>query len=178
MKLNALLAISLTCALLALQVVAVFGQEQLVVLKKEDVLQRFYVGDEFVYKPKDSKVVRTTYVRGLPGDAVITHRDTVPFHRIDRIYFRQHKFYNTVGAALVVFGGGLFLIDQFNEVVVNGRGPSLDDNVSRLSAGALIAGLPMMLIKKKSQKIRHPVRLMTVRRGSIFYERDTRKRIE
>jgi hypothetical protein len=158
--------------------VSAFGQKQLVVVKRENVLLRLSEGDAFTYKPKGSTRVHETYVRQLTEIAVITHRDTVPFHMIDRIYFRQRKFYNTIGSALVIFGGGLFIIDQFNEVIVNGREPGLDDNVSRLSAGALALGIPMMLIKKKSQRIRHPVRLMTVDRRSIFYTPDRRQRIE
>jgi len=169
---------SISVFLLLFQGVFAFGQKQLVVTKREDVLLRLHVGDAFVYKAKDSKRRHDTYVRALADTAVVTHMDTIPFHRIERIYFRQHKFYNTVGAALVIFGGGLFLIDQLNEVVIRGGKPNLDERTTRLSLGALAVGLPMMLLKKKSQRIRYPVRLMTVDRGSIFYLPDKRTRIE
>lgn len=154
-----------------------FGQKQLVVLKREDVLLRLYPGDELVYRLKGSKSVRTTYVNNISDTSVVTHRDTIPFNRIDRLYFRQHRFYNTVGAALVIFGGGLFLIDQVNVVLVNGQSPNLDDNVTRISVASLAVGLPMMLLKKKSQKVRHPIRLMMVEKGSAFYRPDTRQQI-
>lgn len=153
---------------------AVNGQKQLLVLKKEKVLLRLYPGDEFIYKEKGGRV-RTTYVNNLSDTAVVTHRDTVSFHAIERIYFRQHQFYNTVGNGLVIFGAGLFLIDQFNEVLVQGHSPSLDNRVSTLSLTALAAGLPMMLIKKRSRKLRYRTRLMMVDKGSAFYRPDTRE---
>ena len=152
-------------------------QKQLVLLKKEKVLLRLYPGDELVYRLKGSKTVVTTYVNNLSDTSVITHRDTVSFHRIDRLYFRQHRFYNTVGTALVIFGGGLFLIDQVNVVLVNNESPSLDDNVTAISLSALVVGIPMMVLKKKSQKLRYPTRLMMVDKGSGFYRPDSREQI-
>ena len=152
-------------------------QKQLVLLKKEKVLLRLYPGDELVYRLKGSKTVVTTYVNNLSDTSVVTHRDTVSFHRIDRIYFAQHKFHNTVGTALVVFGGGLFLIDQVNEVLVNKESPSLDDGVTAISLSSLVVGIPMMILKKKSQKLRYPARLMMVDKGSGFYRPDSREQI-
>lgn len=156
---------------------AAHSQKQLILLKRENVLLRLYPGDEFIYRLKGSKSVRTTYVNNLSDTAVVTHRDTVPFHKIDRIYFRQRKFYNTVGAGLVIFGTGLFLIDQINVVLVNGQSPSLDDRVSILSFSSLAVGIPLILLKKRSQKINYPLRLMVVDKGSAFYRPDTRQYI-
>ncbi|MFZ6012766.1 MAG: hypothetical protein ACOYXT_20640 [Bacteroidota bacterium] len=152
----------------------VTAQKQLVVLRRENVLLRLRPGDEFVFKLKKSKNIRRTYVNNLLEDAIVTHRDTVPFHRIDRVYFRQHKFYNNLGSALVIGGAGLFLVDQFNTIIVRGDGASLDGYVSRLSASSLAAGLPLMLIKKKSQRIRYPYRLLIVGKESKFYVPDPR----
>ena len=152
-------------------------QKQLIVLKNENVLLRLYPGDELAYKLKDGKRKITTYVNNLSDTAVVTHRDTVLFHRIERIYFERRKLYNTIGSALVTFGAGLFLIDQFNVVVVNGDPPSLDHGVSAISLSSLAVGLPMMLIKKKSQRLKYRTRLMMVDKGSGFYRPDTREPI-
>lgn len=154
-----------------------FAQKQLVILKREKVLLRLFPGDEFVYKLKGSKTVKTSYVNNLIPDAVIAHRDTVRFNEVDRIYFRQNTFYNTVGTVLTIFGAGLFLIDQVNVVVVNGESPSLDDNVTALSLSSLAVGLPMMLIKKKSRRIRYPVKMLIVEKGSGLYRPDLREQI-
>lgn len=153
------------------------GQKQLVLLNKEDVLLRLYPGDEIIYKLKGDKAVRTSYVNNLLDTAVVTHRDTVPYHDMDRIYFRQHKFHNTIGTGLVIFGAGLFLIDQINVVVVNQNSPDLDSRVSAISLSSLAVGLPMMLITKKSRKMKYRTRLMTVEKGSGFYRPDARETV-
>ena len=152
-----------------------FAQKQLILLKGENVVLRLKPGDEFIYKLKNSKQIHTEYVNNLFDAAVMVHRDTVPFHQIDRIYFPQEKFYNKIGGAMVVGGSALFLIDQFNTVVVQGESPSLDAWVSTVSLSGIVVGLPMMLIKKKSQKVNYKYHLMTVKKGSIFYKDDPRE---
>lgn len=154
------------------------GQKQLVVLKREKVLLRLFPGDEFIYRLKGSNTIRTTYVNNLSDTAVVTHRDIVPFHRIDRLYFPQRRFYNTVGTALVIFGAGLFIIDQLNVTVVNKKSPDLDPQVTALTLSSLAAGIPLMVIKKKSQRLKYPVRLMMVEKGSAFYRPDTREQVK
>jgi hypothetical protein len=152
----------------------VHGQQQLVLLQGEKVLLRLYPGDDFIYKEKGSRSIKTTYVNNISDTAVVTHRDTVPFHTIERLYFGQRKFHNTLGTALVIFGAGLFLIDQINVVVVQGQSPSLDNQVSALSLTSIAVGIPLVLFKKTSQRLNFRNRLMMVDRGSVFYRPDTR----
>lgn len=174
MKVNKGILISFFFTFLAFQSE---GQKQLVLLKNERVLLRLKPGDELVYKLKGSKAIRISYINNLSDTYVLAHRDTVPFNKIDKIYFRQEKFYNKLGAALVVGGAALFLIDQVNIIIVNGQSPSLDSWVSSVSATSVAVGLPMMLIKKKSQKINYKYRLLTVKKGSPFYRHDPREPI-
>ena len=171
------IAAPILTVLIVLSAGAARCQKQLLLLKREEVLLRLYPGDEFIYRLKGSKTIPTTYVNNISDTAVVTHRDTIAFHRIDRLYFPQHRFYNTVGTALVIFGAGLFVIDQINVVLVNKESPDLDDNVTALSVSSLAVGLPLMLVKKKSQKVRYPTRLMMVEKGSGFYRPDTREQI-
>src|SRR5262245_27045267 len=110
-----------------------FGQKQLLLLNREDVVLRFNPGDEIVLKLKNSKRVRTSYVNNIFTTAVMVHMDTITFDKIDRIYFRHWRFSNIVGGALVIGGAGLFAIDQFNEVVVHGEKASLDSWVTTTS---------------------------------------------
>jgi len=152
------------------------AQKQLLLFKGERVVLRLYPGDDIVYRLKGSKTIKRTYVNNLSDTAVVTHRDTVAFASIDRLYFRQSGFHNTVGTLLVAGGVGYFFIDQVNQVVVQGNEFSTDNSVTRVSVGALAAGLPMMLIHKKSQRLRYPYKLMMVDKGSVFYRPDPRKR--
>jgi hypothetical protein len=150
------------------------GQKQLVILKKEQVLLRLYPGDEIVLKLKNSKTLKRSYVNNLFENAVVTHRDTIPFHKIDRIYFRQHSRMNKIGGLLVFGGGTLLIVDQLNNTVVHGNEFDVDRSFTTSVLGGMAVGLPMMLIKKNSEKIGYKSRLLVVSKGSIFYRPDSR----
>lgn len=146
-----------------------FCQKQLVLLKREKVLLRLNYGDDFNYRLKGSKTVMPSYVNNLYDTAVLAHKDVIPFHKIDRVYFEHSTFGNRFGTFLVIGGVGYFLIDQFNQVIVHGEEPTIDENVATTSAILVGAGLPLMLIKKKSQRLGGKYRLLTVEEGSPFY---------
>lgn len=148
-----------------------YGQKQLVLLKRQKVLLRLTFGDEIILKTKDNDTKLVTYVNNLFDTAVMVHKTTIPFHRIDRIYFKRSNFANVVGTILVGGGIGYFVIDQFNVIVVDGHKPDLNENVTTTSVAMVAVGLPMMLIKKKSQRIGGKYRLLTVEEGSPFYQR-------
>jgi len=146
-----------------------FSQKQLVLLKGEKVKLRLYGGDQFVYKLKGDNTKYQSYVNNLSDTSVTVHRDVVPFYKIDRVYFKQSSFRNVIGGLLVVAGAGYFLIDQFNVIVVQGDDPNVDKNVGTASAVMVGVGLPLLLIKKKSQRLHKHYRLLTVQKGSPFY---------
>jgi uncharacterized protein (UPF0248 family) len=154
------------------------AQKQLVLLKKQKVILRLNPGDEIIYSLKGDKTIRKSYVNNLYDTAVLAHNTVVPLHRINRIYFKRSTFANVVGGLLVVGGAGFFVIDQFNTVVVQGGSASLDPQVTTISATALVIGLPMMLIHKKSQRIKSPYRILTVKEGSMFYQTPRKPTIE
>jgi hypothetical protein len=149
-------------------------QKQLIILKGERVKLRLYPGDEISFKVKGSKRIWRTYINNLSDTSVVTHSDTIAFHRIERMYFPQPMFINRLGGALVFGGAALFLIDQANVVLVEKKDPSLDNWVSTATITSMAVGLPMLLIKKKSQKMNYGYRLMTVKKGSPFYQPDFR----
>jgi hypothetical protein len=158
--------------LLATKAISTQAQMQLVLLKNEYVILRLNPGDEFIFKLKHSKNIKRSYVNNLSDTAVVTHDEVIPFHKIERIYFPQITFYNKIGTACVVGGTLLFLIDQINTSLVKGDEPSLDRGVAITSLTMVVAGLPMMLIKKKSQRINHKFHLMMAKKGSPFYQED------
>ncbi|HEX5170911.1 MAG TPA: hypothetical protein VFW11_17170 [Cyclobacteriaceae bacterium] len=156
---------------LMLQTIVQFGyaQKQLILLNGEKVLLRLNPGNDFVYRSKGSNQKRNTYINNLSDTALVTHSDTVPYHTIDRIYFKRTTFINRLGFALVVGGVGYFLIDQLNNVVVQGNEAEIDESVARGSLTMVGIGLPMMLIKKKYVKPGGKKRLLMVTEGSPFY---------
>jgi hypothetical protein len=148
---------------------SVEAQKQLVLLRGEKVIMRFNPGDEFVIRLKGEKNKIKSYINNLFDTAVMVHQTTIPYHKIDRVYFNQSGLVNLIGKFLVVAGVGYFLIDQVNVVVVNGDKATLNDNVTTTSVAMVAVGLPMMLIKKKYERISGRTRLMLVEEGSPFY---------
>jgi hypothetical protein len=145
------------------------GQKQLVILKGEKVVLRLNPGDEFNFSLKDKKGIQRSYINNLFDTAVMVHKLIVPFHKIDKIYFKQYSVRNLIGKFLVVAGVGYFLIDQVNVILVNGDGASLNKNVTNTSIALVAVGLPMMLMKKKFQRIGSKYKLYVVEEGSPFY---------
>jgi hypothetical protein len=68
---------------------------------------------------------------------------------------------------MLIGGSGYFLIDQLNHA-----SKGLDAGVNRVSVTSIAIGLPMFLIKKKSQRLNHKHKLLTVKKGSPFYQSD------
>lgn len=157
-------------ALICLCSVSLAQKKQLVLLKRQDVLLRLYPGDEIRLKVKGRETPIKSYVNNLFDNAIMLHRDTIPFSEIERIYFHQSVRANVYGTVMVVGGVLLFGIDQLNQSVVQDKEASLDPGVVAVSAVLVGAGLPMMLWKKKSQKLTYKYRLLTVKEGSAFYK--------
>lgn len=145
------------------------AQKQLVLLKRQKVIMRFNPGDEFIISVKGEKRKLESYVNNIFDTAVMVHKTIVPLHKIDRVYFKNTGLINLIGKFLVVAGVGYFVIDQFNVIVVNGDKATLNDNVTNASVAMVAVGLPMMLIKKKFQRLRGKYRLMAISKGSPFY---------
>jgi hypothetical protein len=156
---------------------SLYSQKQLVVLRKQKVLLRLYPGDEIVLKKKGSKRIIRSYVNNIFEDALVTHRDTIPFNKIDRIYFKTPSRLNVIGG-LMLFGGAAFLVlDQVNNSLIQGNDQNFDQDFTRGTLTVMAIGLPLFLIKKKSQKIGYKNRVFMISKGSGFYRPDLRKQI-
>jgi len=165
-------AIILTALLLAMGSRQAYAQKQLVLLKGQKVILRLYPGDDVELKLRGSEDKIYSYVNNLFDTALMAHQTLVPFSKIDRIYFTHHSFMNKIERALIIGGVGFFLIDQLNTMIVEGEDPSLDKGVTTASVAMVAAGIPMRLIKKKSQRMKRGYHLLTVEPGSPFYRRD------
>jgi hypothetical protein len=154
---------------------SLFSQNQLVLIKNDQVLMRYRAGDDVKYKRKNGEKVKGFIVE-VNDSTIITSNDTVATHQVQRIYFPKGNFLNVVGGFLVTGGALLFLIDQVNVMVVNGDRASLDDGVSRATLTSIGIGLPPMLIKKQAHRVGFKKRLRIVDRESPFYYSEVRFR--
>jgi hypothetical protein len=170
----------LLIALLALTCLPInlSAQKQLIILKKEKVVYRFYGGDEIVFSLKeDKKDVIKSYVNNVLDTAFEAHDVIIPYHKIARIYINKRTFWRDTGPKLIVAGLGYFLIDLFNTTVIQDEEASLDKSVTITSSVLVGAGAAMMLIQKKYQTIGGRHKLMMVEKGSAFYRPDLRVNI-
>lgn len=117
----------------------------------------------------DDNITRS-YVNNILEYAVVLHQDTIPFIKIERLYISEPSVINKIGGMLTVGGGGLFAIDQVNQLI-QGNGLNLDQDISTVSLISVGVGLPMMLIRKKSQRLRYPYKLLMVKLGDPLYQR-------
>lgn len=167
-RVNRVFILSIFLLFLSLPTANTLAQVQLLLLKGERVVLRLSPGDDFIFKIKGSKKKNTSYVSNISETAVYTHADTVPFHTIDRIYFKHSTFTSRSGSRVFLAGVLLFVLDQANELLA-GHDLNIDSRVSIVSLSLAGAGLPMMLIKKKSQRLNRRYRLIMVEKGSGFY---------
>ena len=147
-----------------------FGQKQLVLLKGERVVHRFLPGDYVYIKIKNDPVRYHTYINNILDDAVVLGEDTISYRAIERTYTGQRKFLPSLGKTLIQAGVGLFLIDQFNSVVVQGNKATLDRGITTVSIACVVVGLPLMVIRKEGEEIGKKYRLFPADSRSPFYK--------
>ena len=145
-----------------------FSQRQLVLLKKGKIMHIFMPGDDIYLKIKGNPDRIHSYINNILDNAVVLHRDTIPFHTIERTYLEEGNIANLFGGLLVAAGSVYFIVDQMNELR-EGNGLNIDKGVAIGSGICLGVGIPMLLTKKKSQKISYKYRLMMVKIGDPMY---------
>jgi hypothetical protein len=151
------------------------AQKQLVILKKEKVIHRFYGGDEIIFTLKsDKKDKISSYVNNVMDTAFEAHDVIIPFYKVERIYIKKKTFWHDAGMKFIVAGVGYFLIDQFNTAVIQNEDASLNQNVLIASTALVGAGASMLLLQKKYTKIGGRYRLMMIDKSSVFYRPDLR----
>lgn len=152
----------------------VCSQNQLVLIKNDEVVIRYTIGDDFVYKRKSRTSSTIGFIVSINDSTIITSNDTVATHQIERVYFSKGSLLNILGGGMVAAGVGIFLIDQINTILIDGKDPSLDNTVTKISLTSLAIGLPMMLITKKSHRVGFKQRLRIINRESPFYYSESR----
>ena len=149
--------------------ISVFAQPQLVLLKKERVIQRYYAGDPIDFQVKGTSIRVIGYVNNILMDALVVKQDTFKFGEIEKTFAPERHPINGVGNSLVVASLALLLIDQFNWVAVQKNKAKLDRGITSASLVGILVGLPMALIKREGQELGYKYRLFSVDERSPFY---------
>jgi hypothetical protein len=135
---------------------AAFSQQQLVLLKRGEVVARFEQGDNIKCKLRNGKVKAGMALR-YTEVAVILRGDTIMFSDIYKIYAkgkRKADFRQKVGTVLMIGGVGYFAIDMVNTLFFVEGQSGIDEGVV-VTAGSLAAtGAALMLIRSPYMKVR------------------------
>lgn len=145
------------------------AQRQLVLVSGDEVVYRFVKGDTFRSKWKTGKTEHWGFLVEIDEFSVITSQDTIPLRRINKVLLSGRPLAYRIGKKLVTIGIGLFVIDQFNQTIIQDRDLSIDSGIAKTSIVLTAAGLPLMFFRKNWKKLHGTMRLMSVGRDSRFY---------
>lgn len=145
------------------------AQRQLILLKNGRVMHRFYPGDDIYIKLKGNPDRLHSYLNNILDNALVLQQDTIPFYKIERTYLYESARRNANGAMLVSGGILLFGIDFVNQEWIQKTGYEATSGISIASAALVTVGLPLALIKKKSQVLGYKYRLLMVKQGDPLY---------
>lgn len=127
-----------------------FTQDYLV-LEKLGTKKRYeyYPGDPITFRIK-GKSFRRDKIKALTDSSLIFNGGNVAFKLIESISLKEHKQWMAgIGSALITAGAGYFLIDQFNNSIIQGNRLSTNDQVVKISLILVASGTTLMLLSKK-----------------------------
>lgn len=142
--------------------------QKFLVLEKMGTRKRieFQIQQSITYQLKEESFFRTDVIEDLVDDVIVFQ---FGFFRIKDIKAVDIKAQQTNRAdfsrhwlTLVVGGVGYFLVDQFNNTVINGNRARIDERVLRTSAIITGTGVMMKVLKKNKVKLKRNWRLRIV----------------
>ena len=149
--------------------IAAFAQRQLVLFSGDNVAYRFKTGDNFRTKLIGQKIEHWGFLVEINEFSVITSQDTIELKKIRKVLLPGSHPIKSLGKKIVTAGVGLFVIDQFNNVVIQHGTANLNRGVTTASIIITSVGLPMLFFRKNWKKVSGRVKLRSVDRDSMFY---------
>jgi hypothetical protein len=142
--------------------------QKFLVLEKMGTRKRieYQLQQSITYQLKEESFFRTDVIEDLVDDVIVFQ---FGFFRIKDFQAVDIKVQQTNRAdfsrhwlTLVVGGVGFFLVDQFNNTVINGNRVRIDEKVLRTSAIIAGTGVMMKVLKKNKVKLKRNWRLRIV----------------
>ena len=142
--------------------------QKFLVLEKMGTRKRieYKIQQPITYQLKEESFYRTDVIEDLVDDVIVFQ---FGFFRLKDIIAVDIKAKQTNRAdfsrhwlTLVVGGVGYFLVDQFNNIVINGNRGRIDERVLRTSAIITGTGVMMKVLKKNKVKLKRNWRLRIV----------------
>ncbi len=139
--------------------------QDFLVLEKTGTKKRYeyYPGDPMTFRIK-GEIFRTDEILTFTDSSLVFNGGAVAFKNITRVSLKEHKQWMVgVGSKLIVAGAGYFLIDQFNNSVIQGNKASINDQVVKASLVIVGSGATLLLLSKKRVNTTKNWRLRRVR---------------
>lgn len=155
--------------------VAISQQRQLIVLKNEDVLARYQVGDVIHFARESDKEILIQRILDMNDTLLMMNFDSVAYYRIKKLDIRarkQNTFVQKLGRYMIIAGVLLPAIELLNTGVFNDEGQEAHISPEVLVvSGVLVGGGAIMAFTKKSYfKPGRKNHLMIVDKQSPFYK--------
>lgn len=151
---------------------SLYGQKQLVLVKRESVVVRFTEGEYMRCKLKN-KQKKEGKILELTNTQVITSNDTLTISSIESFNLKGKRKIDVtrgIGGLLFIGGLGYFAIDQINRLVVDGA-QDFDEKGAIISLSVAATGAAILFIKRPYKKV-YGHSLKTIDYTSRFYELD------
>jgi hypothetical protein len=152
------------------------AQKQVVVMKKDRVIQRYNPGDFIRYSTGKPKNFKYDQIVELTDTTIITRNDTIPYYKVKLIdtqgELQSGITLRKIGYFSIAAGVILPLADLINvELVQNQESSySLDRGVGITSATLITTGAALLLITRPYMKLQFKNRLKIVRHDSPLYK--------
>lgn len=121
----------------------VYAQPKLVLLKNNTIITRFEEGENIRFKRRADKDFSKSIIQGIHSGFLILGEDTINFYDIEKIDIRKKPLTtfktSVMGKTLIVAGASLFIVDYFNQRVIQGNDFRSNDAVVR--GGLILIGV-------------------------------------
>ncbi len=155
--------------LLVLAALTSTAQQQLVMIRKGNVVARYFEGDDFRCKLKNGKRLDGR-IHDMAEYYIVTSDDTLQLHTIaavdSRGYWRTNIM-RDVGYIFMYGGIGYVVVDQINEAANGGATFDRNDWNAVFIAGV---GAAMLNIKPKYRRVRNGMVLRVIGPRSPYYQ--------
>ena len=151
------------------------SQRQLIVLKNEEVLARYQVGDVIHFAREGDKEILVQRILDLNDTLIMMNFDSVTYYRIKKLDIRARKantFAQKFGRFMIIGGVMLPMIELLNTGVFQdeSQGAHISPEVLTVSAVMIGGGAILAFTKKPYFKPGRKNHLMIVDKRSPFYK--------
>lgn len=151
------------------------SQRQLIVLKNEEVLARYQVGDVIHFARAQDKEILIQRILDMNDTLLMMNFDSVAYYRIQKLDIRGRKsntYAQKFGRYMIIAGVMLPLIELLNTGVFQDEGQeaSISPGVAVASAVLIGGGAIMAFTRKSYFKPGRKNHLMIVDKRSAFYK--------